>query len=199
MQTAVRGVKASVNVEIEKESDDQYTVSCPYQTVISVKARKRYKAEFNLQICNSCPLKEECSTMAMKKCRVFYFTQKEYLAKRRQKVIKTIPPERRQLRNNVEATVNEFTCRLRKKKLKVRGLFKTSVFAYSVAMSVNFGRIYRLIAANPMQYAQFLLSCRKFFKDRIQNYVDKLRFYKKKITINFHNKLLRFRTPLFNA
>ncbi|MBU1087770.1 MAG: transposase [Candidatus Omnitrophica bacterium] len=180
VQTAVRGAKSAVDIEIEKESDGQYTVSCPNQTVGSVKARKRYKAEFNLQICNRCPLKEECSTIAMKKCRVFYFAEKAYLAKKRQKTVKTIPPERRQLRNNVEATVNEFTCRLRKKKLKVRGLFKTSVFAYSVAISVNFGRIYRLIATDPVQYACFLCSFSRIFKDRLQNMVSNLRFYKKK-------------------
>ncbi len=199
VQTAVRGSKSAVDIEIEKESDGQYTVSCPAQTVGSIKTRKRYKAEFNLQICNHCPLRDKCPAIIMKKYRVYYFTQKEYLTKRRQKFIKAIPPERRHLRNNVEATVNEFTCRLHKKKLKVRGLFKTSVFAYSAAMSVNFGRIYRLIVTDPVKYARFLYFSIKIFKDRLQNVVDNLRFYKNKIIFNFHNKLLCFRTPLFSV
>lgn len=199
VQTAVRGSKSAVDIEIKKKSGNHYVVSCPNQAVDSVKCRKRYKAEFNLQICSHCALKEECCAVVMKKCRVFYFAEKEYLAKKRQKIIKTIPPERRQLRNNVEATVNEFTCRLRKKKLKVRGLFKTSIFAYSVAISVNFGRIYRLIATNSIQYAWFLYFLSNIFNERLQNVINNLRFYKNKIIINVFNKLQHFRTPLYSV
>jgi hypothetical protein len=56
--------------------------------------------------------------------------------------------ERRRLRNNVEATIKEFSCRMRGRKVRVRGNFKTSLFAYSVAIGVNFGRIHRFTQKN---------------------------------------------------
>jgi len=34
-------------------------------------------------------------------------------------------------------------------KLKVRGAFKASVFAFSVAIGINFGRIFRLLQGDP--------------------------------------------------
>jgi hypothetical protein len=192
VQTAIKGIKAAVDIKIEKESEESYKVSCPYQSVKSVKARKRYKAEFNLQTCNNCPLRDACPAIIMKKCRVFYFSPKEYLSQKRQKVLKSIPPERRHLRNNVEATVNEFTCRLRKKKLKVRGTFKTLVFAFSMGAAVNFGRIYRYIAANPGLFAQILVSPCTIFKERMRCYFDIARFYINQILKNDFNKSQHF-------
>ena len=50
----------------------------------------------------------------MKKNRVLYFTHDDYFSKKRKKNILTIPEERRRLRKNVEATVNEFVCKMRK-------------------------------------------------------------------------------------
>ena len=199
IQTAVKGSKPAVDIKIEKESQVQYTVSCPYQSVKSVKARKRNKAEFNLQPCNNCPLREACPAIVMKKCRVFYFSEKEYLSKKRQKVIKSIPQKRRQLRNNVEATVNEFTCRLRRKKLKVRGAFKASVFAYTMGVSVNFGRIYRYMAVRPGLFAQILYSFIANFKDRMKNRTNRIRFCKNKRITSFFNKSQRFRAQLLTV
>ncbi|GAH73002.1 unnamed protein product, partial [marine sediment metagenome] len=142
IQTAVRGAKAEVEIDIEHVSETEYDVSCPHQKVKSSVARKRFKATFDLKKCSTCSEQSECPTLMMKKNRVLYFTHDNYLNKKRRKNILTIPKERRCLRNNVEATVNEFVCKMRKNKLKVRGSFRTSVFAYSVAISVNFGRIY---------------------------------------------------------
>ena len=44
--------------------------------------------------------------------------------------------------------MKEFKARAPGGKIKVRGLFKTSLFAYSVGIAINFGRIYRHIMAN---------------------------------------------------
>jgi len=44
VQTAVRGRKAEVSIQIEEVSDGQYTVKCPRQSVSSQKTRTRYKA-----------------------------------------------------------------------------------------------------------------------------------------------------------
>jgi hypothetical protein len=56
----------------------------------------------------------------MKNKRVFYFAHADYLNKKRQSAIRKIPKERRFLRNNVEATIREFTCKMPQKKLRVR-------------------------------------------------------------------------------
>jgi hypothetical protein len=124
----------------------------------------------------------------MKKNRMFYFTHEDYLKRKRRKNILSIPEDRRRLRNNVEATVNEFVCKMRKDKLKVRGSFKTSVFAYSVAMSVNFGRIYRLILENPSGLLLILLYFIRNVKERTLNF---LKINKKQIqTHEYHSLVL---------
>ena len=158
IQTAIRGPKPEVDLGIEHISETEYIVSCPRQTVKSQVTRKRYKAVFDVSICRQCPLHDKCSTIAMKNCRVYYFTHEDYLRKKRLKAILRIPPERRALRNNVEATVNEFVCKLRKGKLKVRGLFKTAIFAYTMGISITFGRIYRLMQNNH-EFANSLRLC----------------------------------------
>ncbi len=172
IQTAVRGAKAEVELDIEQNSETEYEVSCPYQKVRSSKARKRYKASFDLKICSSCAKQSECSTLLMKKNRVFYFTHDEYRSKKRPKNILAIPEKRRRLRNNVEATVNEFVCKMRKGKLKVRGLFKTSVFAYSVAVSVNFGRIYRYVLKYSTDLSFVLLYIILNVKEQMINFLN---------------------------
>ena len=103
----------------------------------------------------------------MKKCQVFYFSHEDYLARQRQHRIHDIPKERRTLRNNVEATVKEFVCKMPGKKLKVRGAFKAAVFAYSVAISVNFGRIYRLMLADPEYIKAFFLFIFKIVNEQL--------------------------------
>jgi hypothetical protein len=39
VQTVVRGCKPEVSMEIEKASEEQYTVNCPHQSVKSEKTR----------------------------------------------------------------------------------------------------------------------------------------------------------------
>ena len=187
IQTAVRGAKAEVELDIEQNSETEYEVSCPHQRVKSSVARKRYKATFDIEKCSTCPLKSNCPTLIMKKNRVLYFTHYDYLKRKRRKSILSIPEGRRRLRNNVEATVNEFVCKMRKTKLKVRGSFKTSVFAYSVAMSVNFGRIYRLIIEDPSGLFLILLYFIRNVKERTLNL---LKFSKEQNHVHRHRGLV---------
>lgn len=166
VQTAVRGPKPAVEMSIEKISDKAYTVSCPQQTVTSAPTRKRHKAVFDLAMCKRCSLRSTCPTIKRKKDRVLYFTHEYFLALKRQKGINSLPEERRKLRSNVEATVNEFVCKMPHRKLKVRGAFKASVFAFSVAMGVNFGRIYRLIQIDPSYGKAISLYCAQIVKEQ---------------------------------
>ena len=148
VQTAIRGREPEgVEIKIKQTGEDNYTVSCPNQTVQSMPTRERFKAEFDLSLCSSCLLASFCHLKLKKKSRVYYFTPEEYLKRKRLEVIQKIPKERRSLRTNIEATVSEFTRKMNNRKLKVRGYFKAQVFAYAVGISVNFGRIYRYISA----------------------------------------------------
>jgi len=167
VQTAVRGNQSAVPIAIEQVSESDYIVKCPLQTAPSQQARKRLKANFDLSICGQCEYQESCPALVMKKHRVYYFTHDNYLSKKRQRIIETLPPERQKLRCNVEATVNEFVCKMQKDKLKVRGAFKTTVFAYTVAMSINFGRIFRLIQANPEKCLRFWGTFVKIIKEQM--------------------------------
>ena len=166
VQSGVRGPEQAVPIEIDQTGEDEYIVSCPYQKVSSKKSRKRLKAEFDLAVCQRCDKQAVCSSIQMKKYRAFYFTRDDYLRKKRLKQRKSIPADRLRLRNNVEATINEFVCKMPKGKLKVRGAFKASIFTFSVAMSVNFGRIYRYIQDNPDIVASLLTKFIDYFKER---------------------------------
>jgi len=167
IQTAVRGRQAAVAIEIKQLSDNEYQVSCPQQTVTSQPTRQRHKAEFELARCQQCPHRHQCPAISMKKYNVFYFSHEDYLARRRQNRIHEIPKERRTLRNNVEATVKEFVCKMPRKKLKVRGAFKAAIFAYSVAISINFGRIYRLMLDDPEYCKAVFFFIFKIVKERV--------------------------------
>ncbi len=165
VQTAIKGKQAAVAITIEKTEDNEYTVSCPLQTEKAQKTRKRFKVQFDRSVCHCCPFHSQCPARETKKYRVYYFTEADYLKKKRLHNIDEIPVERRYLRNNVEATVNEFTCKFHRKKLKVRGAFKAAIFAYSVAISVNFGRIHRFIQNNPEIVKELLLFSLYFIKE----------------------------------
>ena len=147
IQTAVRGRKSKVEMKIE-ETEGGYEVSCPLQKVVSEKTRIRHKACFDKKICDGCSLAGDCPTLIQK--RAYYFTREQYLAKRRKLNINTLPLKRRKLRPNVEATIKEFVKPLNHKgKLRVRGQFKTMIYAYSMGISINFGRIHRYLTVNP--------------------------------------------------
>jgi hypothetical protein len=150
VQTAVRGRRADVSMEIEEVSDGQYTVKCPRQSVSSQETKTRYKACFDAEICKQCPLSKSCPAKQQSDKRTYYFDRSDYLLGKRNRNIKSLPPERRKLRPNVEATVKEFTKPFNHKgKLKVRGLFKTMVYAHAMAISINFGRVWRYTTENP--------------------------------------------------
>jgi hypothetical protein len=150
VQTAVRGRKAKVSMEIEEISEEQYTVKCPRQTVRSQKTKTRHKACFDAEICEQCPFSEACPAKQQSDKRIYYFDRSDCLLGKRNRNIKSLPPERRKLRPNVEATVKEFTKPFNHKgKLRVRGLFKTMMYAHAMAISINFGRVWRYIAENP--------------------------------------------------
>ena len=142
--TAVRGRERNVEIKITQNADsDNYIVECPHQIQESTPTIKRNKVLFDIAKCEKCPLKDKCQIF--KSNNKLYFTHQDFLQNKRNNNIYGIPPERQKIRPNVEATMKEFKGKTNGGKLKVRGLFKTSLFAYSLAIAINFGRIFRHI------------------------------------------------------
>lgn len=146
IQTAVKGRKAFVDFDIEVDGKSGETVvSCPLQTVTATKTRKRMKAKFSLEICETCPLNDKCKATKQKKCRVHYFDSTQIISNNRKRNIHKIPLERRTIRSNVEASVKEFSKGFNSSgKIKVRGKFKATFYAIASALNINIGRIYRM-------------------------------------------------------
>jgi len=145
--TASTGKKAEVPIECSENEDGSYQVSCPTQTVIATNTTKRYKATFDLEHCQSCPFREQCKVKMTKKGRVYYFTPETVRAHMRARNILKVPPERRKIRPNVEATVKEFTRGFNHVgKLNVRGSFKAELYAFTAGIGINLGRIHRNVA-----------------------------------------------------
>lgn len=181
VQTAIRGKRCEVDIKIEQLSSSRYQVQCPLQRIQSTPARKRHRARFDSSICTGCPYATRCPANAGVKYHTFYFTHKEYLSKKRQQSIGHIPRERRKLRANVEATIREFKHRMPQGKLKVRGFFRTSIFAFSTAVAINFGRIYRYMKENPEIAIQLALKLYNNVKDQIQSKIRGLYKYSQSI------------------
>ena len=143
VETGSKMGKARVNM-IYWSTDDGYQVSCPLQTTPAGRTRKRWKADFNNEICGRCPRREQCPTVQHRRKRTLYFEESWAKASIRSRNIELIPEERRKLRANVEATVNEFTgCFNHKGKLRVRGLARSTLEILAAALAINFGRVFR--------------------------------------------------------
>lgn len=173
VQTAIKGKTAKVDIQIERVSENQYKVRCQNQSALSETGRKREKARFDLSVCSSCQLSSECPAINTRKTRTYYFTEADYLKKKRFNRINEIPKNRRKLRNNIEATVAEFTRKMPNKKLKARGYFKTALFAYTAAIAINFGRIFRYKAG--LHKIPVETACRLFYvaKERLLTLINR--------------------------
>lgn len=167
--TAVRGRESEIEKKIEQvaQSPDAYTVECPGQKAVSTPTKQRFKVRFDLSICKECPLKEKCQIFKNKGR--YYFNHEDYLLGKRNSNIKNIPKERRKLRPNVEALMKEFKIRTRNGKTKVRGRFKTSLFAFNVGIAINFGRIYRYIIEYDLINEPFSPIAMIFLKNLLKN------------------------------
>ena len=135
---------------IEEITEGEYELSCPpRQRVKSEKTRSRYKACFDKKVCDGCLLAGDCPTLNQKGQRAYYFVREQYLVNRRKRNIGLLPPLKKKLRPNVEATIKEFVKPLYyKEKLRVRGQFKTMMCACSIGISISFGRIHRYLTVN---------------------------------------------------
>jgi hypothetical protein len=157
IQTAVRGRVAEVPMEIEICGSGEYIISCPQQTVRSQKTKTRFKACFDKAVCDSCEHSHACPAIIQNNHLVFYFDDDMAQMQKRIHAIELLPPERRKIRPNVEATMKEYTKAFNHKgKLRIRGRFKTMLFAFAMSIGINFGRIFRHITGKPYLLGGFL-------------------------------------------
>jgi hypothetical protein len=163
VQSGIRGTRAEVNIKIDHSGEQNYQVCCPYQEAVVRKKWEHYIALFDETKCLNCSELDKCPVKSTSQGRAFNFKPKDYLRYKRFRARGKLPPERKSLRNNVEATIHEFACRMPGGKLKVRGHFKTSLFAYAVGISSNFGRIFRYLT-NPETDITLM---REYFKELI--------------------------------
>lgn len=147
VQTGLRGARSKVNIEINQLPSQDYQVRCPYQQASVQPTRKHFRAFFDASVCLTCPENLKCPVKSTPKGRTLDFMHEDYLRQKRLKARSKLPEERRKIRNNVEATIREFTCRMPGGKLKTRGHFKAALFAYTVGISSNFGRIFRYLSS----------------------------------------------------
>jgi hypothetical protein len=143
VETGTKMGHARVNMVYESAGDG-YRVSCPLQSVPAGRTRKRWRAHFKDDICRGCSHHEHCPTVQRRRKRTLYFEVSWAKASIRSRNIESIPEDRRDLRSNVEATVNEFTgCFNHKGKLRVRGLARSTLQILAAALAINFGRVFR--------------------------------------------------------
>ena len=105
----------------------------------------------------------------------YLFDKSDYLMQKRIKIIDKLPKKRKKIRANVEATVREFCGMKTDGKLKVRGNFKTSVFAFMGAVAINFGRIYRNLTQLDEKNDKISLFFHKIFEKLLKLFFN-LRF-----------------------
>jgi hypothetical protein len=186
--TAVRGRESKIELTITQstENEHEYTIQCPTQEIKSTPTGKRNKVVFDTEKCSCCPLKSDCNILKNKG--IYYFTHSDYLKNQRNNNICKIPKERRKIRPNVEATIKEFKNKTKAGKLKVRGQFKASLFAFAMGISINFGRIYRLIMSNNENFGDILANF-KIFVVQILFFIKLTQFLasKNKMSYNLPN------------
>lgn len=145
VQTAIRGRVAQAPFQIDWDEAGLLQVRCAAGHVVTGgSAAKHLKAEFAAANCAGCPFAAVCT--AQKRAhggRTFYFTEADVVKQARHRRIQTLPEERRTLRANVEATMKQYKAPCRNGKLRTRGRWGVSRYAFLRAIAINFGRIYR--------------------------------------------------------
>ena len=113
------------------------------------------------------------------------------MSNKRNRNIRDIPKERQKIRPNVEATMKEFKTRTRNGKIKIRGIFKTNLFAFNVGIAINFGRIYRYLVSKGLNIIQLLsnsfIKVHKSIKKVILGFLNREIWFVRKELIYFSN------------
>ena len=146
VQTAIRGRTPRAPMHVHQDETGIH-VRCAAEHEVQAEATRspdHFKAEFTAAHCTGCPFAGKCLTqLRASGGRTFYFTDADVLRQARHRRNETLPPERRTLRANIEATMKQYKAPCRKGKLRTRGLAAASRYGFLRAIAINFGRIYR--------------------------------------------------------
>ena len=147
VQTAIRGRVAEAPFQIDRDEAGFLQIRCSAGHVVRGRAAvKHLKAEFAAASCAGCPFAAVCTAQRRAHGgRTFYFTEPDVVKQARHRRIQTLPEERQTLRANVEATIKQFKAPCRNGKLRTRGRWGASRYAFLRAMAINFGRIHRYL------------------------------------------------------
>lgn len=152
IQATMRGRRSSVKMRLRRTEEGQIMASCEGgQDVEAHERGQTYVADFDLEKCNVCPLREKCKAKETgvkqnkNPRRVKTFTKTALQSHIRMENIKTIPKERRTIRANVEATVKECKRGIKNGKLRVRRLQKAKWYLVCTAIAINSIRIHQYL------------------------------------------------------
>jgi len=169
VQTAIKGQERDRTLEIERGAGrNTFYVSCPHQCVKTYSDKGKLEASLDPEKCMNCTNSKCAMAVGKSKNCVYVFDKADYLRQKRIKSIEKIPDERKHLRNNVEATCHEYRTMETDKKLKVRGDFKTAIFAILGAVAINFGRIYRKMIKTGGKFPNYI----KVYFNFVQNLAE---------------------------
>ena len=148
VQTAFRGRISPAPLHITALPDGRFEVRCAAGHVVaSQMTRMRQKAEFQAEWCAHCPLAAVCPANTRSGGgKTYYFDQTNVLRQARRDRLLNLPPDRLQLRANIEATMQEFKTPTRNGKLRTRGRAAATQHVFLRAITINFGRIHRYLA-----------------------------------------------------
>jgi len=145
-QTAFTGRKSPGQQQVETDEEGQVWATCGGGQRILAEKQKRWKAEFDWNVCETCPLNKVCKVKIIggklkAKRRVYYFEDKEILSHARMRNMEKLPIKKRTLRANVEATVKEMKRGMKNGKVRVRKLVRVSIHMILTAIGINLVRI----------------------------------------------------------
>ena len=145
VQTAIRGRTPRAPMHIHQDGAGiRVRCTAGHQVQGQPTSPQHFKAEFSAAHCGGCPFAGLCLTqLRASGGRTFYFTDADVLRQARHRRLATLPPERRTLRANIEATMKQFKAPCRNGKLRTRGLLPVSRYGFLRAIAINFGRVYR--------------------------------------------------------
>lgn len=145
------GKKALSDFKMELDHEGNVTQAlCPMgqpATIHLSASQKSFKLEFNPQACLTCPLflGGQCPVQTNKKNTLCFLTvpKERAISSQRRRRFELCKEEARALRPAVEATVFQVKHALKRGKVRVRGLFRTTWVIFCSALAANLIRIYR--------------------------------------------------------
>ncbi len=145
------GKKALSDFEMELDQEGNITQAvCPVGQSAAIHrsaSQRSFKLEFDPKICLTCPLflGGQCPIQTNKKKNLCFLTvpKERAISSQRRRRFERYKEEARALRPAVEATVFQIKHALKRGKVRVRGLFRTTWVIFCSALAVNLRRIYR--------------------------------------------------------